>query len=446
MKSPIAVIDGDRAAPMFKMIPSSGARHVLIVPHSRIFELSPIVETKGYEEPSPGLIATLANTAYGEVPLSHVVAPEPQSISLNVSSSCNLSCSYCYASQGSFQGLQPAPMSWEVAKKAIDKLLGNADPLAPITIGFLGGEPFLNRRLIYRVVEYATEAGRPGGLDVRFSVTTNGTTLTLDDIELLRSYHFAVTVSIDGGEKIQNLQRPAAASSRSSFEQLIERTQPLLVNPGLAKVAARATVRRDNLELRERFEDILAIGFQEVGFAPLRVASGEEGALRDGDWVDYREAIVEIAKSEIERIRRGLSVRFTNLAVALKQIHRGASSPYPCGAGGGYFSVSANGDWYACHRAIGTPEYKLGNNEGLDSKRRLNFLSTKHVHSQSDCSNCWARYLCSGGCHQEASSRSLSSCGFIRDWLEFCLTTYCELSAGFPDFFNYSQNSAGELE
>jgi uncharacterized protein len=131
----------------------------------------------------------------------------------------------------------------------------------------------------------------------------------------------------------------------------------------------------------------------------------------------------------MERIRQGRPVRFTNFAVALKQIHRGASSPYPCGAGGGYFSVSANGDWYACHRAIGSPAYQMGNSQELDSGRRQDFLSARHVHSQSACRNCWARYLCSGGCHQEVSSRSDSSCGFIRGWLDFCLTAYCELSA-----------------
>ena len=125
-------------------------------------------------------------------------------------------------------------------------------------------------------------------------------------------------------------------------------------------------------------------------------------------------------------------MRLTNLAVALKQIHRGAASPYPCGAGGGYFSVSAAGRWYACHRAIGNEAYALGSNNGIDTTRRREFVRTHHVHAQPECRTCWARYLCSGGCHQEAGARSAASCDFIRGWLSFCLAAYCELGGPLP--------------
>jgi uncharacterized protein len=135
-----------------------------------------------------------------------------------------------------------------------------------------------------------------------------------------------------------------------------------------------------------------------------------------------------VARGEIARYRSRKQIRLTNLAVALKQIGRGASSPYPCGAGGGYFSVSANGSWYACHRAIGVKDFALGNSTGLDGQRRRDFLVQRHVHAQAPCRTCWARYLCSGACHQEASARSESACGFVRGWLEFCLSAYCELS------------------
>jgi len=433
----LASVEIDSSAPLLKVIRSAAGEHLLIVPHSRIFDLPADSILGSLQAPGPGndrealpsfLAAALANTAYGEVPLDHVVAPAPQSISLNVSSSCNLSCSYCYAAQGSFQGAQPSPMSWHVTQAAIDKLLRDADPLAPITIGFLGGEPFVNRRLIHRAVHYAAAEAQLHGLDVRFSVTTNGTLLNEEDVDLLRTHRFAVTVSIDGGKEIQSLQRPAFNMTRSSYEQLVAATRSLLADPGLAQVSARATVKRGTFDLRERFEDILSIGFPEVGFAPLRATRTDEDALRDEDWPAYLSAMIELASSEVARMKRGLPIRFTNLAVALKQVHRGASSPYPCGAGGGYFSVAANGEWYACHRAIGSPEFRMGDNDGLDSSRRRDFLIERHVHSQPACRQCWARYLCSGGCHQEASARSDSSCGFVRGWLEFCIATYCEFS------------------
>ncbi|QLH38118.1 MAG: SPASM domain-containing protein [Defluviicoccus sp.] len=89
--------------------------------------------------------------------------------------------------------------------------------------------------------------------------------------------------------------------------------------------------------------------------------------------------------------------------------------------------MAADGRWYACHRAIGQSDYALGDSTGLDAARRRRFVETRHVHTQIECRSCWARYLCSGGCHQEASSRTAASCDFIRSWLDFCLETYCDL-------------------
>jgi uncharacterized protein len=327
-------------------------------------------------------------------------------------------------------------MAWDIARGAIDMLLRHASPAAPVTIGFLGGEPFVNRPLIHRAVAYASAEGRRLGIDVRFSVTTNGTLLNEDDVALLRRHRFAVTVSVDGGEVLHNLQRPLAGRS-GSFDRLRTATRPLLADPGLARVAARATVKAGTFDLRERFDAVLDLGFQEVGFAPLRVAGRAPDALADRDWLPYLHALIDVAKSELPRARRAEPIRLSNLAVALKQLYRGASSPYPCGAGGGYFSVGADGDWYACHRAIGSERFRMGTNTGLEAGRRRTFLVASHVHAQEPCRQCWARYLCSGGCHQEASSRTDSSCGFVRGWLEFCLTAYCELLKESPEFFTF---------
>ncbi len=192
--------------------------------------------------------ARLAEPAAGEEPLDTIAEPAPQSISLNVSSSCNLTCSYCYAARGSFNGAQPAPMEWPTAQAAIDRLLSNAVAGAPITVGFLGGEPFVNRRLIHRAVAYAASRAALG-LDVRFSVTTNGTLLEADDLALFREYPFAVTVSLDGTPAIHDRQRPRHRNGAGSWRTAIDRVAPLLATPE-AKIAARATVTRHSLDIR----------------------------------------------------------------------------------------------------------------------------------------------------------------------------------------------------
>ncbi len=427
------------SAPPFHRFRSGQGEHVLVVPFSRIYDLDADFSRRidRDDHDALGLMTALSTPGGGEVPLSRVPLPAPQSISLNVSSSCNLGCAYCYASRGGFGGAQTTVMSWEIARQAVEKLIAGSDAKGPVTIGFLGGEPFVNRRLIHRVVAHARRLSLTHRRDVRFSVTTNGTLLRDSDIRLLRDHAFAVTVSIDGGAAIQNARRPLARGTRGtpgSFELLREHVGPLLAEPGNCKIAARATVLSGESDLSQCFADILALGFTEVGVSPLRVVRGAE-QFADEHWRGYLASLIKISTAELERARNGAEIRLSNLRIALKQLHHGAASPFACGAGGGYFSVAADGKWYACHRAIGEEEYRLGDTGGLDARRREQFLLKRHVHAQTDCQQCWARYLCSGGCHQEAASRTLSSCDFIREWLDFCLRAYCELSAARPAYF-----------
>jgi uncharacterized protein len=429
------IVAGDSQADQFRVFDSTLGPRLLVIPHSRIFAIDPAFGDAlraGDPQAMTEALALGANLD-GEASLDLVPATTPQSISLNVSATCNLGCGYCYAGSGGFAGAQTSAMSWEVARNAVDRLLTLANPRAPITVGFIGGEPFLNRKLIRKVVQYSSDEGRRRGLAMRFAVTTNGTLLSGDDVALLREHPFAVTVSIDGGADVQDVQRPAL-SGRSSFAAIRDAVGPLLEAPGLAKVGARATVMRTCLEVGARFDQIVALGFREVGFSPVR--SGPlVHALRGEDWRAYLTAMIELARGEMSAALLSAPVRLTNFAIALKQLHRGFSMPYACGAGGGYFSVAVDGTWYACHRAIGQHNYALGNNEGLDEARRASFLQARHVHGQPECRKCWARYLCSGGCHQETSSRSDSSCGFIRGWLDFCLGAYTEMIERRPDYF-----------
>ena len=431
----VSIVPAAPQAPNHRRFRSGAGEHLLVVPYTRVFDLSPALaaDLDVDVEATDRFAAALGETSKTEADLAAIVTPAPQSLSLNVSSSCNLSCGYCYADRGAFGGAQAETMKMAIAERAVERLLAAADPSRPITIGFLGGEPLRNRDLIHGIVNFAGKRARERVLDVRFSITTNGTQITDSDIKLFRDHRFAVTISIDGDAAAHDAQRPLR-SGAGSFARLASRVAPLLADPGRAQVAARMTVRGDRFDLEPRLNAIWSLGFAEAGVAPLRVAA-DGSELRDDAWPIYRDALITVAKRELERAMRGRPIRLTNFAVALRQIHAGASSPYSCGAGGGYFSLAADGDWYACHRAIGDERYRLGSATTLDEQRRRSFLEARHVHAKADCRICWARYLCSGGCHQEAPARSVASCDFIRDWLDFCLASYCELSSARPRHF-----------
>ena len=113
-------------------------------------------------------------------------------------------------------------------------------------------------------------------------MTTNGTLLKPTDITLLRAHPFAVTVSLDSGAETHDRQRPRHGGLGGSWKVAIGCVGPLLAAPGRAKVAARATVTRTNLDIATALETLTGLGFPEAGFAPLRVGLTGSGALREG--------------------------------------------------------------------------------------------------------------------------------------------------------------------
>src|SRR5215472_11059267 len=163
---------------------------VFLVDGSRLFEVEPsfFAELASGNASAEARLFDMAK-AWPRAATDHFLPP-PTAISLNIAQSCNLSCTYCYADEGRFHG-KPQFMPVEVAFQAIDQLIDGARGKR-VTVGFIGGEPFLNREVMYRSVEYANERARARGCTVGFSVTTNGTLLKEGDLRLLRENGFAV--------------------------------------------------------------------------------------------------------------------------------------------------------------------------------------------------------------------------------------------------------------
>jgi uncharacterized protein len=357
-----------------------------------------------------------------------------RSLSLAVAQKCNLGCSYCYAQQGDF-GAKPQSMEKEIALAAVALLLKDASKGESVNLAFLGGEPLLNRSLVRESAQFALELAIPLGVRVNFSITTNGTLLTADDGEFFERHGFAVTVSLDGvGETHDNL-RPFRGG-KDSYARIIENVLPLLAAQRRMQVSARVTVTPRNLQLKETLDELLSLGFHSVGFSPmLHAPSGNDEMSRD----DLREMLRQMVDcgEEFERhTARGKRYAFSNMATAVREIHKGTHRPYPCGAGGGYFGVSASGGLYACHRFVEDEKAFFGDVwQGVDPAAQSQWLQQRHVDSQSPCSACWARYLCGGGCHHEVIHRGRPACDYIRGWLDYCLKAYVRLLAAAPEYF-----------
>ena len=363
-----------------------------------------------------------------DTPLS---PPPLRALSLAIAQKCNLGCTYCYAQQGEFGG--PAKnMELADALRAVDLLVGAAEPEARLSLAFLGGEPLVNRKVLRAATERAVELAHGRGAKVTFAITTNGTLLTEDDGRFFEKHGFAVTISIDGPKEAHDAQRPFKGGA-GSYDAVMKRATPLLKMQRRMQVSARVTVTPRNLILRQTLDMLIAAGFHSVGFSPMLSAPAGAGEMQSEDLELMLGEMIDCGRQFERASRSGQRYPFANMVNAMREIHRGTHRPYPCGAGAGYLGVSADGDLAACHRFVGDQEGAMGSlDDGVDLTRQADWLAARHVHRQQPCQSCWARYLCGGGCHHEVIGRGRPACDYIRGWLHYCLEAYLRLSSA-PD-------------
>jgi uncharacterized protein len=440
--------DSQPLTPRLHLLDRGAFPQLLVVDGSRLYDVSVLtaariratIEADGTDalERLMTELGLDAPTAIDDRPL---LDPPIHALSLAVAQKCNLGCTYCYAQQGTFGGSAKS-MPVETARRSIDLLLDGHGPGERVTLAFLGGEPLANRPVLREATLYAAGRAAAQGVSMGFSLTTNGTLLTEDDATFLEEHGFAVTVSLDGVREEHDLLRPFRDGS-GSFDRIIARVRPLLELQRRMQVSARVTVTPKNLNLVRTLDELIEMGFHSVGFSPLlRSPTGLE-EMNGSQLGQMLERLILCGLAFERRVLQGERYPFLNMVNALRELHRGSHRPYPCGAGAGYFGVSAEGDLAACHRFVGDAQGAMGSlDAGIDRERRNAWLAQRHVHQQEPCRECWARYLCGGGCHHEVIARGRPACDFIRGWLHYTIQAYGRLARFAPRWFEAERETS----
>lgn len=158
--------------------------------------------------------------------LEHLANYRVRQLILQVTQQCNLRCKYC-AYSGVYEGNRThanKKMSFETAKKAIDFLLEHSLENSEVIIGFYGGEPLLEFRLIKECVKYVYE--KCEGKKIVFSITTNATLLKDEIAKFIVENKFAVGISLDGSKKEHDISRKFP-NGEGSFDIVMENLKNL---------------------------------------------------------------------------------------------------------------------------------------------------------------------------------------------------------------------------
>ncbi|MCU7375875.1 radical SAM/SPASM domain-containing protein [Tahibacter amnicola] len=425
------------------LLPHAQGAQLLLVNGSRLFDLPGPIAREFDEAIARGdeaLDALLCRHGLAIPPViddTPLAPPGVHAVSLAVAQKCNLGCTYCYAQQGEFGG--PAKqMSLDVALRSIDLLLADKAPGTKLNLSFLGGEPLQNRPVLRAATEYAAAQAQQRGLQIGFSITTNGTLVKATDAAFFEQHGFAVTISLDGTAAVHDRLRPLR-NGRGSFDVILRNIAPLLAAQRRMQVSARVTVTPHNLDLPATLDAFVALGFHSVGFSPLLRAPNGRDEMDEAGLEAMLGAMIDCGLAFERHVLAGRRYPFLNMINALREVQRGTHRPYPCGAGAGYFGISADGDLAACHRFVGDDQARFGDlTHGIDLPRQAQWLAARHVHTQQPCSGCWARYLCGGGCHHEVLARGRHACDYIRGWLHYTIQAHGRLSRLVPGWHSGS--------
>ena len=324
-----------------------------------------------------------------------------KALCLHVAHTCNLNCSYCFASQGKYHG-DRAVMSFEVGKQALDFLVANSGTRRNLEVDFFGGEPLMNFDVVKQLVAYARSIEKEKGKNFRFTLTTNGMLVDDDVIDFANRECHNVVLSLDGRKEIHDRYRVDYAG-RGSWEQIVPKFQKFVKERGGRGYYMRGTFTHANPDFLKDIQTMLDLGFTELSMEPVVCAPGDPSELTQEDLPIVLEQYEKLAELMLERDREGRPFTFYHYMIDLTGgpcIYKRISG---CGSGTEYMAVTPWGDLYPCHQFVGEEKFKLGDIwNGVTNKPAQCEFANCNVYARPDCRDCWAKLYCSGGCAANA--------------------------------------------
>lgn len=340
-----------------------------------------------------------------------------KALCLHVAHTCNLNCSYCFASQGKYHG-ERALMSFEVGKRAIDFLIENSGERRNLEVDFFGGEPLMNWDVVKQIVEYARSVEKKYGKNFRFTLTTNGVLIDDDVIDFSNREMSNVVLSLDGRKEIHDATRIDYAGN-GSYDRIVPKFQKLVASRGGKNYYMRGTFTHRNPDFTNDVFHMADLGFTELSMEPVVCAPDDPMALTPEDIETVKEQYEILAKEMFKREREGRGFTFYHYMIDLTAgpcIYKRISG---CGSGTEYMAVTPWGDLYPCHQFVGEEAYKLGDIwQGVTNDALRDDFRCCNAYARPECKDCWAKLYCSGGCAANAYHASGSIRGVYKPGCE----------------------------
>ncbi|MCI8316983.1 MAG: radical SAM protein [Lachnospiraceae bacterium] len=332
-------------------------------------------------------------------------------ITLQVTQNCNLRCKYCVytvESNGNQRVHSAKKMTWETAKAAIDFLWIHSVDSDIISIGFYGGEPFLEKELVEKCILYSRKKFE--GKKLQFQLTTNATLLDRECLAFMFENNMHIMLSLDGPREIHDRNRVFAANGKGTYDTVIQKLKlikkefPQYINQ--VSVNMVMDTKNDFSQIKKLTDvggELEGISTQASFIVNEYVDVEEEMPLLF--WQDYQYELFLVYMFLLGRVEEtDIAVVLRNYRESLKNLQElmsvtGELRPItgpggPC-IPGKRFMVDVDGIFYPCERVSETAACtKIGSIEnGFDIIKSQRILNISQINEER-CKNCWAFRHC----------------------------------------------------
>ncbi|EIQ4003467.1 radical SAM protein, partial [Staphylococcus pseudintermedius] len=355
-----------------------------------------------------------SDTLYNELLLSE--SKKKIQISLAITYSCNLRCSYCF--QQNYDHLVRKPITIEALEKILDKvsLILYQNPEVDVSIGLFGGEPLLpqNEKIIDRVFQYCVEN------KLKIDITTNGSFLPYfaKKIVIHRSIISVIAITINTLPDKYN-ETIKITKVANNVEELLAVTDLLLHYHIVVDVGTNFD--RNNLsELLPIYHYFFDKGYFSKWNFHWNIGRVDDRLFDTGydeyivSETDILLQLMKIPKPVPSNLHAGFIQTCKNLTDKLNLSFNESQikgtyhycwnvSPYDR-----VFYIDNELNLFRCTVTVGRPQYILGNLKDIDlmnyQHETKSFLDYKH------CQICHIGGFCSGGCKLSADIDFVKQC------------------------------------
>ena len=369
----------------------------------------------------------------------------PEFFLIDLTKKCNLACKYCFRE---FADDYPE-MTPEMINKICDSLIEywKNNPSLKLSIQAWGGEPLICLSLIIQIRKRFEEAN----LFPQIVMETNATLITEDVAKMLFENHIELGISIDGNEKVHNLQRPFIGG-QGSLEK-VERGITNLRSAGYQGFGTITVVTKYTIKyLPEIIEYFVGLSLNSIKLNMMRKNSRNLDLAPDLDEFDgyideLLSCLFELYKKRIPLVEQNIAQRMLNL---MHRPNNNICNAYGCHGGYRMLSIDSIGKVYPCELSDYN-DYCTGNVDDSDYICMVNnAVKNNHEYFKEknlkECAGCPWWYFCRGGCKAAVKYNTGTPQGLDKTECAFNKALYPKLVSVLlrdPEFAQYLTN--GEI-